>query len=111
FGLLLEVVEESTGVSDNEGMSLEIDDALTLATYRNDYKFVPDLVFEFIGASPLRRELDFTNPRLLIQAADRRDVFVLDQWSATALKALLEPEQAKRRQDPTTTSAPLNPLS
>lgn len=108
FALLIEVVGESTTANNDEGGLLELDEAFSLADYRKDYDFRPELVLEFVGASPLIVELDLTKQRLLIQVNDRWDVLVLDPWSATALGALIVTER-NNRQSPDRTIANRGP--
>ena len=64
---------------------------MSAADFRRRSGFVPELSFEFVGAVPLRIELNATQRRMLIQAGDRWGIHALDRWAAVALKDLMVP--------------------
>lgn len=94
FGLLVEVIDGP----DYGELDFYLDGTLDLklSDYRKNTGFNPELVFEFIGDTPLRIEVSLTAKRLVIQAGEKWDFYCLDQWSAAALKDILTTEQSRK---------------
>ena len=59
------------------------------AAYLRSTGFVPEIIIEFAGETPLRVDLNTRQGRILVRAGDCWGFFALDQWSGAALKALL----------------------
>jgi len=87
FALLVEAVGDPDVTFDDEIEMSGFQESV--ANYRQDTGFVPELIFEFAGAVPLRFEINVSQHRLLVQAGDKWGGYTLDRWSATALQELL----------------------
>jgi hypothetical protein len=92
FALLVEAIEGPDETFDYLGE--EPSSGTSLADYRRNTGFVPEVTFEFVGATSLRAELSLKQGRLLLQAGDRWEVYALDRWSGAALKQLLSAPRA-----------------
>ncbi|HEY8994158.1 MAG TPA: hypothetical protein VIM71_05835 [Lacunisphaera sp.] len=87
FTFLAAAIDSQNDNSDYDFEIFEPDP--TLAEYRRETGFVPELTFRFVGEVTLRAEINQEQGRLLIQAGDQWDVYSLDRWSMVALKELL----------------------
>jgi hypothetical protein len=93
FGLFVEARKEPDyGEMDFDEMT-GLD--LKLADYRINTGFIPDLLFEFIGDTTLRVEINLRTERMLILTGERWEAYTFDQWSVAALKQLMEAERSQ----------------
>jgi len=69
-----------------------------MADYRRNTGFIPDFLFEWVGDTTLRIEINLRAERMLIQTGERWKAYTFDRWSAAALKKLMTGEQTKLRE-------------
>ncbi len=99
---LFELLVRAAKEPDDWEMEFYVENGLEpkLSDFRNESCFIPELLFEFVGETVVRIEINLTTERLLIQAGDRWECYTLDWRCATALSKIIGTEQTRLRQTP-----------
>lgn len=95
FTLLIETMGEPDDLFD-ECWPEDPGSWASVGDFRRQAKFAPEMIFEFVGESPLRIEICLWQKRVLMQMGERWEIYALDRWSAGALRDFLK---AKSRQE------------
>ena len=94
---LFELLVRAAKEPDDWEMKFHVENGLEpkLSDFRNETCFTPELLFEFVGETVVRIEINLTIERLLIQAGDRWEYYTLDWRSAAVLSKIIGTAQTQ----------------